>query len=347
MVSVRKLAALAGVSIATVSRALRDDPSVRPETKQRILDIAKQFHYNPNRLTQGLFTGKSRTIGFIVPHLNTTGYVNMLRGVLSEAYANAHHVIVSEGHTGSKELRDIFRQLVAQRVDGILCRPMTQEPIPREALLESKSNGIITIGIDLYSIDSPIDHVRCDEEQLAETIVEYLVNLGHRRIAFVGEMSRHQVYGRGVVIQQALRKRGLPTDMFCEGQNHRLDTERAREVLQQLLTMKQPPTAIIGWDDPVACRLLQQAQQFHIQVPQEVSIIGAGNMAIAEYAVPTLTSVEQFGEELGRAAVRMLIKRIQGEEERDAHQVETVNIPCQIVERDSCAPPPRHGRKGL
>jgi len=337
MLSVRKLAALAGVSIATVSRAMRDDPCVRPETRRRILALAEEFHYNPNRLTQGLLSGKSRTIGFVVPDLYNSSYVEMLSGALKEAYQHDQQVIVAEGHTSAAQLSARFSQLVEQRVDGIVVRPAFNDEIPRASLLEAGSYGVITVGIDLYKVTTPLNHVHSDEDQLASLVVDYLVSLGHRVMAFVGQMAHHRVFGRGLAVYNALQQRGLPTHLFVDSPPRAVEPAYARHVLRQLMTNANPPTAIIGWDDLVACRLVQQAALCQLRVPHDVSIIGAGNMMLAEYTVPTVTSVEQFAAERGQAAVRLILEHL----EDHAHPLETVSIPCQIVERESCGPPPQ------
>ena len=337
MLSVRKLAALAGVSIATVSRALRGDPCVRPETRRRIIEIAEQFHYNPNRLTQGLFSGKSHTIGFIVPDLYNSSYVDMLTGVLKEAYAHDYQVIVTESHTTQAQLSLLFSQLVEQRVDGIIVRPAFDIEVPRVSLLEASSYGIVIVGVDLYKVTMPLNHVHTDEDQLAEVVVNYLFELGHRAFAFVGQMNQQRIFGRGEAVYYALQRRGLSTQLFLDSPTRVMEPAYARQVLRQLTTSATPPTAIIGWDDLVACRLVQQAAYCQLRVPRDVSIIGAGNMVLADYTLPTVTTVEQFALERGQAAARMVLQHI----EEPAHEIDTVSIPCQIVERESCGPPAR------
>src|SRR5690242_3743330 len=118
--TIRQLAKLAGVSICTVSKALRDDPRLRPETIQRIKALAAQYHYHPNRLTQGLFSGKSNTIGCIVPEVTSTFHARILRGVMEGALSASCHVITLETHNQLLRTIAALHSCIERRVDGVL-----------------------------------------------------------------------------------------------------------------------------------------------------------------------------------------------------------------------------------
>lgn len=339
MVTVRHLAKLAGVSASTVSRALRHDPQIGVTTRQRIQELAKEFHFQPNRLAEGMFTGTSHVVGFLIPEVDNSNYSLMMRGALDEAYHNAYQILLYEGHGDVHLTQTGLSSFVQQRVDGVLCLTRHPEPIPREALIELISNNIVPVGIDQYLQELPIDHVHCDEALSARLAVEYLLELGHRCIGFVGTKHHGQLYGRALEMENALRWHGLSFASYYEAPPGPQIPLHADAVFAQFLRQHPRPTALIGWDDLIAVRLVQRAPYHHIDVPRQLSIIGCGNYAIADVTTPPLTSIEQQPEEVGRAAMRLLLRRLR-EEPTAGAPPESITIPAQIVKRSSCTKAP-------
>ncbi|MHB9023066.1 MAG: LacI family DNA-binding transcriptional regulator [Armatimonadota bacterium] len=342
MISVRKLARLAGVSTATVSRALHDDPRVRRETRERIRALADQHQYLRNVLTQGILTGRTRMIGLMLPSFKPTTYATFLQGVLEEANAHGYHVNVAEGHQTVEQLRAIIDRFVEFRTEGIICRPGIPAPLPRDLLLKASSYGTVVVGVDLYDTQFPVDQICCDEDTCAEVILDYLLGLGHRTLAFVGAVGKDHDRGRAHSFRTALRSRKLSTELFIEIPSGLLDTTLARTILTDLLALPTPPTAIIGWDDQVSCPLVQQAQMLGIAVPRQLSIIGMGNMTIAEVTSPPLTTLELGNEERGRTAVRLVVERCQQHADDASPHYQCLCTPARLITRGTCAPPPFH-----
>ncbi|HOF88292.1 MAG TPA: LacI family DNA-binding transcriptional regulator [Armatimonadota bacterium] len=339
MISMRKLARLAGVSTATVSRALHDDPRVRPETRERIQALADQHQYLRNMLTQGVLTGRTRLIGLMLPSFDNTTYAAFLEGVLEEARAHGYHVNVAEGHDTIEQLREIIDRFIELRSEGIICRPGIHAPLPRDLLLKAASNGTTFVGVDLHDMHSPVDHVCCDEDLCAEVVLEYLVGLGHRTIAFVGVVGKNRDRGRAHSFRVAMRNHKIATDLIVEAPSGMLPPTCALAILSELFSLPTPPTAIIGWDDFVSCPLVQQAHALGIAVPRRLSIIGVGNMTVAEVTSPPLTTLEVHADERGRAAVRLIVTgdHLQTGEEPSSYR--RISFPPRLIKRGSCAPP--------
>lgn len=339
MISMRKLARLAGVSTATVSRALRNDPCVRPETRERIHALAHQHAYLRNTLTQGVFTGHTRMIGLILPSFHHEPYGQFLQGALDEANIHGYHVHVAEGHQTIAQLRGIIDRFVELRAAGIICRPGLPVSLPRDLLLRAYSYGTVVVGVDLYDTDFPVDQICCDENTCAELTLDYLVGLGHRTFAFVGPIGKDHMRGRARPLLTALQHRKLSTALFLDVPSGLLDAARARTVLKDLLALPTPPTAIIGWNDLVSGPLVQQAMALGIAVPRCLSIIGFGNMTIATVTSPPLTSIDLNFEARGRTAVRLIVARCR-QQPSDAHsRYECHYTAPRLIKRGTCAPP--------
>jgi DNA-binding LacI/PurR family transcriptional regulator len=332
MPTIRQLAKIAKVSIATVSRALNNQPEVSPETRQRILELAERYQYRANRLTQGLLTGKSSVIGCLVPDVNSNFYSSVLRGVLEYAFTESYRVITLQTHHELVNTQLALQALVEQRVAGVLIASGHLAPIPRETLHLLRSHNIIPIAMDATTTAFPIDLVRNDVAKLATVCVDYLMGLGHRRIAFIEPLSHGKSEYRAQLMRQALQQRGLPAlpVKLVEG-------VLADHVLQQIQTMTPSPTAVIAMTDDWAAQIIQQAIMAGVRVPRELSVIGCANLQYGGYLLPPLTTIEQFPVEIGRQAMQLLTRRIQEEVTDESGQPETIVIPPKLIERNSCA----------
>lgn len=346
MSTVRKLAQLAGVSIATVSRALRGDPHVLPETRRRVLELAELYRYRPNRLMQSLITGKSSTIGCVLPDVAHPYSARELRGVLAQAFTESYRVLVLENHGKLAHTRQALRTLVELRVEGVLVDGGHAASLPTEAVWELWSQGIALVSLDDSPIDIPVDQVRTDEEQLAMMAVDYLVALGHRAIAYVGPVVQGDRGGRARAMQYAMAASIVPASYVVDipaEPDARFDAE---PTFARLHALVPSPTALIVWEDHVAARLMQQAAHHGLRIPHDLSVLSCGNdPGLVEFVTPTLTSIEQTPDAVGRQAVSLLLERITAGAPTTETPTVTRAIPAHLVERQSCAPPPRTLRR--
>ncbi|MHB9132071.1 MAG: LacI family DNA-binding transcriptional regulator [Armatimonadota bacterium] len=341
MPSLRKLAQLAGVNPSTVTRALRDDPRIGQETRRRIQSLAEQYHYLPNRLTQSLMTGRSNTIGIVLPSVVTPYSARLLAGVLQHAATAGYRVIIRESQYQLAHSLEAIQMLIEQRMDGVLLDCGHLEAIPRKVVLELRSQRVIPVGLDATNFDIPVDHVHTDEEALAVQAVDYLVRLGHQRIAFVGKTVDGQLAGRGHFVLKALQQRLLPMRYFFDTREqppyNQLPTGA---LLDQILSVKPSPTAIIAWEDPIAAILLKEAGRHGLRVPRDLSILGFGNLAFSSLTTPTLTTFEQHPEIVGQQAFDLLLSRLNENDSGIVHPPKSIAIRPTLVKRESCALPP-------
>jgi len=340
MPSLRKLAELAGVNPSTVTRALRGDRRISAGMRARIQELAEQYHYLPNRLAQSLMTGTSHTIGLVLPTVVTPYSARLLSGVLHAATAAGYRILIRESFYQLAHSLAAIQMFIEQRVDGILLDCGHLEPIPRKNILELRSQQVVPVGLDATQLEDIIDHVHTDEQGMAMQAVDYLLHLGHQRIAFVGQTMHGHLVGRGQFVYRALQRRMLSTRYFFE------TTETppyahlpAGEILTQLLAMTPPPTALIAWEDPLAALLIKAAIRRGLRIPGDLSILGFGNLAIADLISPTLTTFEQHPEEVGRQALTVFLARLQDRENAQPMPAHTLAIPPTLIPRESTGAP--------
>ena len=180
-----KIGPVAGVSNTAVWRALHQQPKVSPEVRARIIALANEHHYHPNRLAEGFMTGKTHTVGLIVEHLSWQFDARLCDGVMHAAADDRAHVMIVNVTPGALPLSSLISQLIEQRVEGIIIAG-GRRAISVKSVLEMWSHEIVPVSLMEISCDKPLDRITTDERRLAQTAVDYLLHLGHQRIAYCG-----------------------------------------------------------------------------------------------------------------------------------------------------------------
>lgn len=211
MTSIRKIASIVGVSPATVSRALRDLPSVDPDIKRRVQDVANLYRYRPNQLSHNLFSGKTRTLGCLLYHIAYPYATRVFRGILDQAQQEDYHVHILESCYQYLQCEQAIHRFVEQRVDGILLNGGVGSPIPRESIFALWSHGIPPVSVDHTWTSIPLDDVGTNELDLANMAIDYLLHLGHKRIAYISPISSLSLDPRKQAFVHAFIRRGLST----------------------------------------------------------------------------------------------------------------------------------------
>jgi len=336
MTSIRQLAQLAGVSPMTVSRALRGVPSVHPDIRARVEALAVAHHYRPNRLAEAIMTGKTRTIGLILSSLQGDFTSRILQGLVREANADGYQIMIAESFTDPTLIRTAVHTAIEQRVEGVVFYCNNILAIPSISILELWSHNISVVAIDAAPCELPIDLVGNDEMGIAQQALDYLYRLGHRHIAYVGLPYGSRLAAYRTVYQQ----RGLSTDLLVGSlAAFTGNPDDVQQLYKALIARSGPPTAMIGFEDRVVLHLLRAVRQQGLRVPRDCSLLGCGNLEVSAFADPPLTTIDQHPNELGRAAFRLLLNRMQEGNPSHDRQVKTVLIPSELITRASCAPP--------
>ena len=341
MISIRKLAEMSGISPSGVWRVLHNEPGVSPEVRARILALAEEYHYHPNRLVEGLISGKTRTIGYISEDVRWYYCAQISAGIIEAALRDQVHVIIlnAKFERGNMlPIAPLIDQLIEQRVDGIIISAVaTPHAISKKSVLEMWSHDIVPVLIGDTISEKSLDRVIADERRIAQLAVEYLLHLGHQRIAYCGLSRQHL---RDKEVYRAMQSRGLSLKYFSTGGELTAPNMAGAEAhLDLLLRRPFPPTAILCFEDHIAAQLLLHAQQRGLSIPGDLSILGCANDVIGGYLTPALTSIEQHPEEIGRRAYELIQRRHREEDVPGERRPETIFVPPGLIIRASCGPP--------
>jgi LacI family transcriptional regulator, repressor for deo operon, udp, cdd, tsx, nupC, and nupG len=331
-VTLADIAARAGVSLATASRALSDSYGVSPGTRDRVRAVADQLSYVVSPEASGLAGGRTGRVAVVVPHLSRWFFAEMLAGV-EEVLREAGLDLLLYNVDTLDHRRYFFERLPARRkVDAIvvLAFPVTEEERLR---LDLVGVGIVAAGGQTARYPS----VCIDDRAAGRQAVDHLLSLGHRRIAMIAAEAPLTpgwpvVNGRSLAYCEALAAAGIPVDPALEREVD-WGGEEGAEAMADLLAAGPPPTAVYAHSDEVALGALRTLRRAGLRVPQDVSLVGIDDHPLA--ALTDLTTVHQGVREQGAMAGRMVLGLLRPDENAD----NAVTVPTHLVVRGTTGPP--------
>ncbi|GLT14731.1 MULTISPECIES: DNA-binding transcriptional regulator CytR [Vibrio] len=332
MATMKEVAQLAGVSTATVSRALMNPEKVSNATRKRVEDAVLESGYSPNSLARNLRRNESKTIIVIVPDICDPYFTEIIRGI--EDTAAEHNYLVLLGDSGQQLKRESsFVNLVfTKQADGML---LLGTDVPFDVSKPEQKNLPPLVMACEYAPELELPTVHIDNLTAAFDVVNYLTQMGHKKVAEMSgpaEASLCQFRHQG--FQQALRRAGI--EMNPNYQVHGDFTlESGVTAANKLLSLPEPPTAIFCHNDSMAIGAIQQAKKQGFRVPQDLSIVGFDDIQFSQYCDPPLTTIAQPRYEIGKQSMLMLLEILKGREVRAGSRL----LEANLVVRNSAAPP--------
>jgi LacI family transcriptional regulator/LacI family repressor for deo operon, udp, cdd, tsx, nupC, and nupG len=331
MALIKEVAARAGVSPATVSRVLNKADNVNPTTRLKVEKAIKDLSFKPSRVAQRLRIreGQRKIIGLVVPDIQNPFYVEVVRGVEDKAYANNYALLMcnfAQDEIKEKIYLDIMK---SESVDGLIVAPVHEKDNDVRDLVLS---GLPIVCVDRGLSDLDVDVVVVDNEQGAYEAVDYLIKLGHSRIAYIGGLptiptSRQRRHG----YEKALKENNIePNESLVKFGDSK--QESGKILAKELLDMKEPPSAIFTGNNLITFGALETIHSLGLNVPGDISILGFDDMPWSISLNPPLTAVSQPGYEIGRRAADLLFQRIA---EPDQSRVKIV-LKTKLIIRQSC-----------
>lgn len=338
MVSLSEISEICGVSLGTVSKALSGKPGVGKATRERILSVARQHNYHPNRLVHSIQRGRSMMVGITCNQFDDEFAGKIVAGIF-EALFEAHYdaMVIYWERSVQKGVRALGN-LAGRRVDGILMFPPAAHP--QGAYLDelrSFPNPIVVI--DQTWPGCEYDLVGSQDVEGAFLAAEHLIKLGHRRIAQIG--FEHGSTGRDRLkgFQNAMMRHGVAIHEKWLKTISNYPSEEPYQLAKELLSAPDRPTAIMAFNDEVALQVLSAAADLGLRVPQDLSITGFGDLSIVRHVRPQITTVTQDPCEIGRRAVRRLIERIEAKHLKEEPSAPIDDrLPARLVVRQSTGP---------
>jgi LacI family transcriptional regulator len=323
----------AGVSVATVSRVVNDRPDVAPETREAVMEHVRALSFSTNRSARGLSRGRTGLIGFTIPFVLGDYYSWILSGATEALHEQEMRaVLCPTRHEHDREAALVERLLRGTTDGAILVLPSESA----DELRELQTLGFPFVVIDApMPLDERIPAVSATHAAGARAATDHLLSLGHRRIAIIAGRqgwvaSEERVNG----YQAALAGAGvLPSPALVSRGN--FEMADGYTAAKQLLELDDPPTAIFASNDNMAIGAMRAATERGVRVPEDLSVVGFDDSELARIVTPALTTVRQPLEEMGRMAVSLLSRLIDGQ------RVETlrVELATRLVVRQSTAPP--------
>jgi LacI family transcriptional regulator len=339
MVTMSDIAKAAGVSITTVSHVLNESRSVRKETRDRVNAAVIELGYRPNALARSLRRQETRTIGFVVPDLSNPFFAEIGQGLEEASFDAGYNVIFSHTSGDPTRERRVVSSLLEKRVDGIIIASVETRA---DRLSELSRIGVPMVMVDRDCADFAGDIVLADNVAGGQQVVQHLAQLGHTSIGCVvaNAASQPASPGRFYGFQQALSSAGLSSSSYVfRGDQHKnragTEVDIGYQALKDILARPSPPTAVFLTNDLMAIGALRAAAELGVRVPDDLSIIGFDDIALAQYTSPALTTVGQPRQQMGRLAAQLLIDR-----STDKTRLrERVILGVSLVVRESTAPP--------
>lgn len=333
MATIRDVAKLVGVSPATVSRVLNGYPHIREDVRRSVLEAINQLGYKPNRVAQRLRSYRSHLVGIIVTDI-TNPFFNMIMASMETVFFDkGFSVMMSNTNADPQKELDYLKLMGNEEVAGLVVAPATENASKVAELAES---GLPVVVIDRRMSSPSIDAVLSNNVAGAQSAVEHLVALGHRRIGHIGGPF-HLTSGRErwQGYQQAMQAAGLPIpDEIVRFGDHRHDS--GYRCARDLLEVEQPPTAIFVSNNMMTLGALNAIHDCRKRIPEDVAIVGFDDMPWAVSLNPPLTTVAQPVLEIGYHAARLLLERI----ENPDLPARTVVLDTQLIVRASCGAQP-------
>jgi len=321
--SIKKVARLAGVSIATVSRCINKPEKVTEQTRIKVQSAIENTGYTPNSLAQRFRSGKTHQVLVAVPSIGDPFFTKVMRGVRSAANALGYAIVIRETRQGMMSADEINVALESKQADGlVLLNNMT--------FIAGR-----LIGADHPHLQPPA--VQIDNAAAAREMTEYLIGQGHRRIGMICGRKKPSFAERERGFRKTMQKARLKI-----GNSWIFDAENSldggRRAARQILECASRPTAVFCVSDELAIGCMHEFQRAGLQVPDDISVVGFDDIRYAEVTNPPLTTVRQPAEEMGERIVRKLCAAIRDEK---PDEPETQVVPHQLVIRQSVATPRR------
>jgi DNA-binding LacI/PurR family transcriptional regulator len=332
-VSIREIARLAGVSSATVSRVINGSSLVTEETSQRIQEIVRNLNFVPNRSAIHLKNGKSQIYGMIIPDLTNPFFTETVKIFEELLVENEKELLVTNTDFHATRMQRSVRRMLLRRVDGVALLTSEFEAAPLESLVQ---NRIPVVTTDHYRTAPGISDIVIDFAAGMSQLVAHLKDLGHRKIGFIG--------GTGALVTSRVRKESFLDAVVKQALSSRdewmleadFKIDGGSAAMAKILDQSEHPTAIVCANDLTAIGALRAAHQRGVRVPEDISVTGCDDIAMADVVYPPLTTLRISRKEYAR----MLFHALQGASRDLTKQGARYTLPTTLVIRQSTGPAP-------
>jgi LacI family transcriptional regulator len=313
-VTLKDIARDLGVSVITVSKALRNHSDISEQTKARVLKRVQELNYRPNLAARALVTGRTNMIGFVIPDLLNSFFSEVVRGVAVALRNTGYTLVVTSSEQDPKLERQAVEQFITRRVDMLL---IASTHWTVEMFRRIEEAGIPYVLIDRSFVGLAAHFVGVNDEEVGALATQHLIDTGCKRVAHIGGPAISPLLGRLEGYKRALTKNGLPVDSDLI-----MSTDRAEELgdalaytaTQILLGQNPRPDGIFCYNDVAAYGAIAAVLDAGLRIPEDVSIIGCGNLLYNKFVRVPLTSVDQQSNIIGQRAAKLALQLVEADQ---------------------------------
>jgi len=309
--TIKEIARMLNLSISTVSRALHDSEDISPATTKRVKDVALELGYEPNRTAMFLQSGRTQTLGVILPHLSEAFFSEAISGIEDFASERNYNVLMGQSHDDTNREKKIVDAMKSHRVDGILVS-VAKNTTDFNHFDMLKKYDIPVVFFDRVPDLQAVHKVVCKLETGMMEAVEFLSKRGHKRIALINGprdllATRERIDGYRKALMTLKLKFNNDFLVYSD-----LTPASAYRAMQRLLTVKPGPSAVIAFNDYVALDAMKYARKMNVKINEEISFVSFANLPVCNYMEnPPLASVEQFPYRQGQRAAEILLEMLE------------------------------------
>lgn len=324
--SIQKIARLAGVSVATVSRVLNNSDTVKPKNRERVLQAIKESNYQPNLLARQLRTARSSMILVMVSNIANPFCAEVVKGIEEQAEKKGYRILLCHSGSDIERSKSGLRLLTGKMVDGII----TMDAFSKLPELKMIIGDAPWVQCAEYADTGSVSCVGINDVDAAQHVVSHLADSGRQRIALINHDLSYK-YAR-------LRERGYKSVLHVRELDYQtveyaaeLSSAAGKAAMEKLLAQQPRPDAVFAVSDTLAAGAMRAIEQAGLNVPQDIAVVGFDGTELAEMVSPQLTTVQQPSREIGAKAVELLLKRI----ENPASMAERVMMDWRFISRAS------------
>ena len=325
-----EVAKKAGVSIATVSRVMNNNPNVKQATRKKVQKVIDEMNYIPAAGAQEMGAKRSMNIGVILPSVYNMFFAEVLDGIEDYLQQDSYFLLLSCAKNNAEREMNCVRSMISRKVSGIIILSPNTQNINTEFYREVVQYTPLVF-VNSHCHIPGASYVNTDEKLGTHEAIEYLFSLGHKKILFVRGINSDSYEIKEEAFCEIMRRENLDAKNYIVNIGEGNSTETAEHTMEKLLEVlpQTDATAVFCCNDLMAAGTIEACNRLEKLIPGDISVMGYDNTSVAKYITPKLTSVDQNMFELGRNAAQMLIEKI------STGQAKRITLYNSIVERDS------------
>jgi LacI family transcriptional regulator len=321
-----------GVSVVTVSKVLHNHADISPETRKRVLRRMKEVSYQPNLSARALSTGRTSLVGLIVPDLVHPFFAQVAKGISARLSSNGYSLIISSSEENPQLERREVDQMLARSVDALILASTETDPA---SVIKLRERGLPFVLLDRKIPGFPANFVGIDDVMAGSLATKHLIDIGCKTIAHIGGSDVSTARDRQVGYMQTLEKEGLSVGsqyVVKHGRGDDSGDEAGYEAMRQLLQLHPRPDGVFCCNDPIAMGAIRAILETGIPIPDDIAILGCGNVHYDDLLRVPLTSIDQNAAGLGESVAKLALSIVK---KKDSATPKSILLPAKIVVRQS------------